>query len=117
MKMMLAVALFVAAAYPQTPPAVYTPGNGVTLPRVVEEVKADYTNEAKAQRIEGAVLLEAVVLADGSVGEVKVKQSLDSVYGLDANAVKAMKQWEFTPGTKDGNPVAVVINVETTFSL
>ena len=116
MKILLALALL-AAASAQTPPTVYKPGNGVTLPRVVKDVRPEYTSEAMAQRIEGQVLLEAVVIADGSVGDVNVARSLDSVYGLDANAVKAMKQWEFTPGTKDGKPVAVVINVEMAFTL
>lgn len=80
-------------------------------------MKADYTNEAKDQRIEGTVLSDVVVLADGSVGDVKVTQSLDSVYGLDANAVKAMKPWRFEPGTKDGKPVAVRVAVEMIFAL
>jgi protein TonB len=117
MKTLFAMALFVAAAYAQTPPTVYQPGNGVTLPKVVKQVKAYYTDEARAQRIEGVVGLDAVVLADGSVGDVNVKQSLDSVYGLDGNAVEAMKQWQFTPGMKDGNPVAVAISVEMKFTL
>jgi protein TonB len=68
-------------------------------------------------RIEGTVLLNVVVRADGSVGDVNVTQSLDSVYGLDANAAEAMKQWEFTPGTKDGQPVDVAVTVEMTFTL
>ena len=96
---------------------VYSPGNGVSLPQATKQVKADYTEEAKANRIEGNVFLDVIVLADGQVGDVKVAKSLDTVYGLDANAVKAMKQWEFKPGTKDGKPVAVRVHVEMTFSL
>src|SRR5205809_1122879 len=86
---------------------VYEPGNGVTLPQVTRQVRPQYTPEAMAQRIEGAVVLDAVVKADGAVGDVNVTQSLDAVYGLDAEAVKATKQWEFKPGMKDGKPVAV----------
>jgi TonB family protein len=51
------------------------------------------------------------------VGEVKVTGSLDKQFGLDAAAVDAMKQWEFTPGTKEGRPVAVRVDVEMTFHL
>ena len=58
-----------------------------------------------------------VVLADGAVGDVTVTESLDTVYGLDANAVKAMKQWEFKPGMKDGKPVAVRVQVIINFTL
>src|SRR5215213_6057032 len=116
MRTICAVLLAVAAGAAQSE-TVYPPGNGVTLPRVVKQVKADYTNEARANRIEGTVLLDVVVLAAGSVGEVTVTRSLDTVYGLDASAVRAMKQWEFEPGVKDGKPVAVRIAVEMAFTL
>ena len=98
-------------------PQVYKPGNGVTLPTVVKQVRPVYTQEAKDARIVGTVMLDAVVLADGMVGDVQVSRSLDQQYGLDEQAVKAMKQWQFKPGTKDGKPVAVRIDVEITFTL
>jgi protein TonB len=115
MKVLLALA-FVALVGAQDS-TVYTPGNGVSLPQVVKQVKAEYTSEAKQNRIEGKVGLSAVVLADGKVGDVAVIASLDSIYGLDKNAVLAMKQWEFKPGMKNGKPVAVHISVEMTYSL
>jgi len=90
---------------------------GVTLPQPTRQVKAQYTAEAMRQMIEGDVLLGVVVKADGSVGAVDVKESLDSVYGLDENAVKAMKEWAFKPGTKDGKPVAVRVDVKMKFTL
>jgi protein TonB len=116
MKLLFALAL-VALVGAQDSPTVYTPGNGVSLPQVVKQVKADYTQEAMQNRIEGKVGLDAVVLADGKVGEVTVKESLDTVYGLDKNAVAAMKQWVFKPGVKDNKPVAVRIHVEINYSL
>lgn len=96
---------------------VYQPGNGVKPPRLAKDVKPQYTPEAKEARIQGSVWLEAVVLDTGEVGDVSVVKSLDTVYGLDDQAVKAMKQWRFEPGTKDGKPVAVRIDVEMTFTL
>ena len=96
---------------------VFRPGNGVTLPVVVIEVKPDYTAEAKAARIQGEVLLDTVVLADGHVGDVQVARSLDTVYGLDQQAIDAAKQWTFKPGTKDGKPVAVRVSIKLTFTL
>ena len=90
---------------------------GVTLPQPTRQVKAEYTGEAMRQMIEGDVLLGVVVKADGSVGDVTVKESLDSVYGLDDNAVKAIKQWAFRPGTKDGKPVGVRVDVKMKFTL
>lgn len=90
---------------------------GVTLPQVVKQVKAQYTREAMQQRIEGDVLLDVVVKDDGSVGDIAVKESLDGLYGLDAEAVKAMKQWQFKAGTKDGKPVNVRVDVKMRFTL
>jgi len=96
---------------------VFTPGNGVSLPTVVNQVRPNYTEAAKAARTEGDVVMQAVVLADGTIGDVTVTKSLDSVNGLDEQAVAALKQWQFKPGTKDGEPVAVQINVQMRFTL
>ena len=115
MKLLFAAA-FVALVGAQDS-TIYVPGNGVSLPQVVKQVKAEYTEEAKQNRIEGKVGLDVVVLGDGTIGDVKVAQSLDTVYGLDANAVKAMKQWQFKPGMKDGKPVAVRVAVDIAYSL
>ena len=61
-------------------------------------MKAEYTEEAKAEPHRGQRSAStAVVLADGKVGDVTVTESLDSIYGLDKNAVTAMKQWESWP--------------------
>ena len=115
MKLLFALA-FVAFVGVQDS-TIYTPGNGVSLPQVTKKVKAEYTPEAMQNRIEGKVGLEAVVLADGAVGDVKVIESLDTIYGLDKNAVAAMKQFEFKPGMKDGKAVNVRIHVEMAFTL
>jgi len=93
------------------------PGQGITSPRVIRGVKPKYTDEAKAARIEGLVAMDVVVLENGTVGEVKVTRSLDSVHGLDGEAVKAMKQWTFDPGRKDGKAAKVLVSVEMTFTL
>lgn len=92
-------------------------GQGTTSPRVIREVKPEYTDAAKAAKIEGFVAMEVVVLEDGTVGNVQVIRSLDSRHGLDEQAVKAMKQWRFDPGRKDGKAVPVLVNVEMTFTL
>ena len=111
MKLLLALALVSLAGAQDT--TVYTPGNGVSLPQVVKQVNPAYTNEARQNRIEGKVGLSAVVRSDGAVGDVEVTESLDSIYGLDVNAVKAMKLWAFKPGMKDGKPVAVRVREMT----
>lgn len=96
---------------------VYKPGDGVTLPSVVREVKPAYTPEAMQQKIQGSVWLRIVVLPDGTVGDMEITRSLDAEYGLDREAGKAARQWTFKPGTKDGKPVPVSVTLELTFTL
>ncbi len=96
---------------------VYREGNGVTSPRVIKEVKPSYTGEAMRARIQGLVTMEAVVMPDGSVGNVQITKSLDSNFGLDKEAIKTVKQWRFEPGRRLGQPVPVLIVIEMTFTL
>ena len=96
---------------------VYRPGSGIINPAVVREVKPQYTADAMRAKVQGTVLLECVVLPDGSVGRVDVVKSLDSTFGLDQEAVKAARQWRFRPGTRFGEPVAVLVTIELTFTL
>ena len=58
-----------------------------------------------------------MVLPDGTVDNVQVVRWLDTVHGLDTQAVEALKQWTFEPGTKDGVPVPVRVHAELTFTL
>lgn len=97
--------------------AVFTPGNDVTRPVLVSQVRPQYTQDALKAGIEGSVLLDCVVQADGTVGDVKVVRSLDSTHGLDAQAVQAAKQWTFQPGTRGGRPVAVRVPINPSCTL
>ena len=90
---------------------------GVTLPKVVSEVKAQYTPEAMQAGIEGTVMMTAVVGTDGTPGDIEITTSLDAQYGLDKQAVAALSQWRFEPGLKDGKPVPVRVTVEMRFTL
>ena len=113
----VAVDRFPMFATLQAQSQVYTPGNGVSLPRVLHEVKPDYTREAMDQMIQGTVLLQCVVTEQGDVTDVVITKSLDMEYGLDQAAIDALKQWKFQPGRKDDKPVAVRITVESAFTL
>jgi TonB family protein len=102
----------------QSRPEVFKGGDdGVSLPRVVTEVKPQYTKEAMDAKIQGMVRLRAVVLASGDVASVEVVRSLDEKYGLDQSAVAAAMQWKFVAGRKDGKPVAVEITLEMVYRL
>jgi TonB family protein len=90
---------------------------GVVLPTVITQVKPEYTAAAMDAKIQGDVLLSALVRSDGSVTDVTVLDSLDSTYGLDNAAVAAVEQWTFNPGTKDGRAVDVEIHFSMRFTL
>lgn len=96
---------------------VFRPGNGVAPPRVLREIRPEYTSEAMRARIQGTVWLDVVVLPDGTVGDVTVSKSLDNVFGLDSQAVAAARQWLFAPGMRLGEPVAVLVTLELFFNL
>jgi TonB family protein len=92
-------------------------GAGLVMPRLLREVKPAYTADAMRERITGAVWLEAVVREDGTIGDIEVIRSLDPHFGLDNEALRALRQWRFAAGSKDGKPVPVVVTVELTFTL
>jgi TonB family protein len=98
---------------------VYQIGNGVTSPTLIREIKPNYTSEAMRAKLQGIVEMEAVVLPDGTVdpNRIKITRSLDSTFGLDQQAIIAVKKWLFRPGTYKGQPVPVLVNVELTFTL
>lgn len=91
------------------------PKQVTTGPVLINNVKASYTPEAMRQRQQGRVGLALTVKPDGSVSKVRVTQHLSPE--LDAEAVKAVKQWRFKPGTTNGKPVAVETDAEMTFAL
>jgi protein TonB len=98
---------------------IYKPSvdKGITVPKVIHEVKPTYTPEAMQARIQGSVFMTVVVLPSGDVGDVTVTESLDQEHGLDQQAVDATKQWKFEPGTLDGQAVAVEVVIQMTFTL
>ena len=93
----------------------FRPGSGVEPPRLLREVKADYTDEARRANIEGEVELEIVVRRDGTVGDVKVIRGLRG--GLNEKAIDAVRQWRFSPGHMKGTAVDVVVQVGVEFKL
>jgi TonB family protein len=91
------------------------PGPNVTMPRLTKEVRPQYSSRAIAEKIEGEVVMDCVVKADGTVGDIKIVKSLDP--DLDQAAIDAAQQWEFEPGTRDGKPVAVLVTIAMAFTL
>lgn len=96
---------------------VYQPGDGVKTPVIIKSVDPQYSREAMEAKIQGIVLLDAVVDRNGLLSNIKVVKSLDATLGLDQAAIDAAKKWLFKPGEKDGTPVAVQVRLEMEFRL
>jgi protein TonB len=93
----------------------YRPGSGIEPPRLLREVKAQYTEDARRRNITGEVVLEIVVKRDGSVDDVSVRRGLGA--GLDERAMAAVREWRFAPARRMGEPVDVIVEVAVEFSL
>jgi len=94
---------------------VFRVGGGVTPPTVLQRVEPQYSEEARKARYQGTVVLEAIVRKDGTVDIMRIVRSLG--FGLDENAIQALKQWRFRPGMRNGVPVDVSLNIEVNFNL
>ena len=80
------------------------------------EVKPTYTVDALSDKIQGTVVVELVVQADGRPGEIRIVRSLDP-RGLDEQAIIAVSQWRFEPGRLAGQPVDVLVTVMLDFRI
>jgi protein TonB len=91
----------------QTGPVRVAPGQG---PGLVKKVEPIYPPIARSARLEGSVVVDAVILKDGTVSEVKVLNSSNRMF--DQACIDAVRQWRFTPGSQD-----VVLTVTVNFTL
>jgi periplasmic protein TonB len=98
----------------QEPPP-HKPGGDVKPPVLVKEFKPKYTPATMRAGVQGNVVLDVVVKADGSVGDVKVTKPLHPE--LDEQAISTVRKWQFKAGTKGGEPVPVLVEIEMTFTL
>jgi len=89
-------------------------GGKIRPPTKVKDVKPVYPDAARSGRVQGMVIVEATIGANGKVIDAKV---LRSVPMLDQAALDAVKQWEFTPTLLNGKPVPVVMTVTINFKL
>jgi len=87
----------------------------ITPPEKIFYPSPKYTEEGRQARLQGVVILEAIVDAVGNVSRVKILKGLP--LGLSESAVETAQQWKFRPAKKAGQPVAVFLNLTITFSL
>jgi protein TonB len=89
-------------------------GGRIQAPRKIKDVKPAYPPIAEAARVQGIVILEATIGADGRVTDARVIRSIPL---LDAAALDAVRQWEFTPTLLNGDPTPIVMTVTVNFTL
>jgi TonB family protein len=90
-------------------------GGDVTAPQSIVRVEPVYTEIARKARIEGIVIIEAIIDRQGNVTDVRVLKPLPM--GLDQAALDAVRKWKFKPGTLNGQPVPVIYNLTVNFRL
>jgi protein TonB len=90
------------------------PGGNVKPPDRIVNVRPEYPPMAIAARVSGSVTIEAIIGTDGRVRDARV---LRSIALLDDAALKAVRQWRYTPTLLNGVPVAVIMTVTVTFTL
>src|SRR5437667_27639 len=90
-------------------------GGGVSPPIPIYKPDPEYSEEARKAKYQGAVILWIVVGPDGRVHNMRVARSLG--LGLDEKAMEAVRTWKFEPAKKDGQAVAVQLNIEVSFRL
>ena len=104
----LALLLFVIGAMnalAQEPRPPYRVGGDVKAPVLISRVEPVYPAEAREHGVSGLVIVEAVIDREGKVREVRILKPLP--FGVDQAAADAVKQWKFSPGTRNGEPVDV----------
>lgn len=94
---------------PKNPPPCATPPHALSAP------DPEYDEEARQARVQGTVVLWAVISEDGLTEDVRVQRSLHP--GLDRKAIEAVRRWKFKPATFEGNPVKVQVNIQVNFRL
>jgi len=94
---------------------VFDSGGSISSPVLVSQILPEYSEEARKARFQGTVVLDAIVLEDGTVQIVKVARRIG--FGLEEKAIAAVLQWRFRPARRNGKPVPVALNIEVNFNL
>lgn len=104
---------------PPPPPAPVTRapvrvGGDVKAPALIERVQPEYPELARRAKVEGVVILEAVVDRQGRVEDVRVLRSIPL---LDRAAVDAVRHWRYSPLLVSGRPASFIVTVTINFSI
>jgi protein TonB len=89
-------------------------GGDIRPPNKIKNVDPVYPDIAKQARVQGIVILEAIIDPSGNVTNVRVLRSIPL---LDQSALDAVKQWKYEPTLLNGVPVPIVMTVTVNFAL
>lgn len=89
-------------------------GGNIKPPMKTRDARPVYPSIAQSARVQGVVIIQTTIGVDGRVQDARVLRSIPL---LDQAAIDAVRQWEFTPTTLNGTPVAVMMTVTVQFSL
>ena len=108
------VLIAAVSAIAQAPVQPIRVGQNVAPPKKIKDVRPVYPPIAQSAHVQGVVILETTIGPDGRVQDARVLRSIPL---LDAAALEAVRQWEFTPTTLNGQPVPVIMTVTVNFTL
>ena len=98
------------------PPRRIRVGGNVQATKLVRQVNPVYPERARAQGIQGSVLLEAIILKDGALGAMRVLNKLADPDLVDS-AIEAVRNWRYEPTRLNGQPIEVVTTITVNFRL
>lgn len=105
---------------PEAPPGLGLPqavemSGDILPPKKIDGRQPGYTEEARAARIQGIVILQAIIDEEGRVTHARVVKGLPM--GLSESAIETVKTWTYSPAISEGEPIAVYYNFTINFSL
>jgi TonB family protein len=100
---------------PSSPNAPEDKKDDVLPPRATYTPEPEFSEKARRAKFQGTVVLKILINKAGNVVRVTLLRALGM--GLDQNAMEGVEQWRFTPATRNGQPVAVEMNIEVAFNL
>ena len=109
---------FPDSVIPSSPGAARAGVNGVGLPACLYCPAPEYTDKARAAKLSGSIVLEALITADGRAENISIVKGHELGLGLDESAIRTVAEWRFKPASgPDGKPVAVTVPLEVTFRI
>ena len=98
-------------------PSPLLPTDDMRMPELEAKIDPVYPKDARDARVDGKVVLQAVIRENGTVGEVQVLIAVPDWPSLDASAVAAVQQWKYRSALKDGRPVSIYFTILIQFRL